>query len=209
MTEGGLMCDPGRGMSSRRATSDGFTLIELMIVVVIIGVLAVLAVYGVRKYISNAKSAEARNEIGQMAKDAVTAYARDSISSTLLAKGALSNGAAKLCQSASQSVPPTIAQVTAHKYQSAQSDWNTDSGTPWTGFACLKFSIEEPQYYMYSYTATTSSTAAATVGDTFFAAAQSDLTGNGITSLFQIEGQINSGFVISISPQILEVRPDE
>ena len=74
-------------------------------VVVIIGVLAVLAINGVRKYIANAKSAEARNSLGQITKDAATAYARDSISSTVLAKGALSNGAAKLCQSASLSVP--------------------------------------------------------------------------------------------------------
>src|SRR5687767_379950 len=39
----------------------GFTLVELMIVVAIIGVLAALAIYGVRKYLTNAKSAEARS----------------------------------------------------------------------------------------------------------------------------------------------------
>lgn len=182
---------------------------ELMIVVVIIGVLAVLAINGVRKYIANAKSAEARNALGQMTKDAVTAYARDSVSSTMLAKGTLSNGAQKFCQSASQSVPTTIAPVTARKYQSAASDWNFDSGTAGKGFACLKFSLEEPQYYMYSYTATTANTTGPTVGDTFIAAAQGDLDGNGLTSLFQIEGQISAGYVVSTSPTILEVRPDE
>lgn len=178
-------------------------------VVVIIGVLAVLAINGVRKYIANAKSAEARNALGQMTKDAVTAYSRDSISSTLLANGTLSNGASKLCQSASLSVPTTIATVTGRKYQSMASDWTTDSATVGKGFACLKFSIEEPQYYMYSYTATTANTTGATVGDTFIAAAQGDLDGNGVTSLFQIEGQINAGYALSTSPQIIEVRPDE
>src|SRR4249920_3843289 len=65
----------------------GFTLVELMIVVAIVGILAALAIYGVRKYMSNAKTAEARNGIGQMAKDSVTAYFKEGMAGTVLPMG--------------------------------------------------------------------------------------------------------------------------
>jgi hypothetical protein len=41
------------------------------------------------------------------------------------------------------------------------------------------------------------------------AAAQGDLNGDGILSLFQITGTIASTNVLNIAPNMLEVRPDE
>lgn len=50
----------------RRALSSGFTLVELMVVVAIVGVLAALATYGVRKYVLEAKKAEASSMLVQI-----------------------------------------------------------------------------------------------------------------------------------------------
>jgi len=47
-----------------RKRAHGFTLIELMIVVVIVGILSALGIYGVRNYINKAKTAEAREVVG-------------------------------------------------------------------------------------------------------------------------------------------------
>jgi type IV pilus assembly protein PilA len=192
------------GLSQKKG-KEGFTLIELMIVVAIVGILAVLAIYGVRKYLANAKTAEARNSLGQIGKDAAAEYEKESMTSAVLAQSASAALSRALCPSATAKVPAAVASIQGKKYQSSYADWNTDAAAN-AGFACLKFTMDAPQYYMYGYTTTG---AAGASGQSFTATAEGDLNGDTVTSLFSLTGAINSSYVLNIAPNMAESNPEE
>jgi type IV pilus assembly protein PilA len=121
-----------------------------MIVVAIIGVLAALAIYGVRKYLSSAKTSEAKNTVGAITRGAAAAYERETTASQVVVEGALSSAISNdLCGSAT-AVPTAVPKGTKYQPNTAEgSDFET--GDTVTGWKCLKFSLTQPIYYQYSY----------------------------------------------------------
>jgi len=149
---------------------DGFTLVELMIVVAIIGVLAALAIYGVSRYLKHSKTAEATRNLGSIETGSKNAFQQETDTSG-------TGGGPFVHQfcPAGAAVPTT--PPSAAKTKVVATEWNLPA---WT---CLKFSINEPQFYSYTYAASGTGTAAL-----YTATANGDLDGNGTTSVFELTG---------------------
>jgi type IV pilus assembly protein PilA len=202
---------------ARRAGRRGFTLIELMIVVAIIGILAVLAVFGVRKYLANAKTAEARNNIGEINRLAISAYEHENSTAELIGLGAV--GAANIHQLCGTSAIVPAAVPVNKKYQPNPTPGNDfETGSTTVGWKCLKFEIMSPVNFSYSYVKGAAaggaggSHAPVPGGAAWVVEAQGDLNGDGVNSSFVTGGQVtaaaNGAAAVPFST-ISEVDPEE
>ena len=149
--------------------------------VAMVGVLAALGIYGTRRYLAAAKTAEAKSSIGAIARGARYAFENEQ-----------PDGSHKLCGSA-VSVPANVPSGT--KYMPATSGADFDTGDADNGWKCLKFSMTHPIYYQYHYNRGAGYLApAVSPGPSGFeAAARGDLDADGVTSLFAITGAESGG----------------
>jgi type IV pilus assembly protein PilA len=185
-----------------------------MIVVVIIGILAMLAIFGVRKYLANAKSAEATNTIGAINRASVAAYERETSPSEIMVGKSSAVTLHNLCAS-SAAVPATDAAIQKKKYganPAANVDYHIGAGAPPTGWVCLRFEMSEPQYYRYKYTLGAAAGLATNVtppaGAGWLSEARGDLNGDGNFSGFITGGKIVNGQAITFT-QVAQASPEE
>lgn len=147
-----------------------------------LGVAATLAIYGVRRYLSNAKLAEARNTLGVLGRDLVATWEQED-----------GKPRAKKKLASYPPVPRTVPRGV--KYQSSSADWKA--------WAPLHFEMTAPQYFQYEIKA-------AKDGESAEIIARGDLNGDGKTSelklLVKVERPSN---VLVTAPAIHETDADE
>ncbi|XXR41204.1 prepilin-type N-terminal cleavage/methylation domain-containing protein [Sorangium sp. So ce375] len=199
----------GAKWAARGRGQRGFSLVELMLVGGLLTILGALATQGVSKYLVLAKTAEAKQTIGGIARAVVASADRLQASST-------SAVAQPLCSDA-VTVPNAFYRVQGHKYQPDPRpgvDYNT--GSPTVGWKCLGFEVTQPQSYQYRYRLGGSPMP---VSKTHFpedvpldrrwaAYARGDLDGDGTHAWFALEGYLKDGQVL-FAASIGSLDPDE
>ncbi len=164
----------------KKLNKRGFTLIELMIVVAILGILAAVAIPAFINYMRKAKTSEATLNIDRIFEGGVTYFEAEHV-----ARG--------VTGTILQHCLPLTAAWTPDATPNSEKYLASDHATKWTNavspgitWKALDFAMGDNFYYAYQFLNVLGTSAPlTTAGMAFYAAARGDLDGDGVPSLFE------------------------
>jgi type IV pilus assembly protein PilA len=159
-----------------REKRSGFTLVELMIVVAIIGILAAVAIPAFTRYVRKARTSEAAGHLNKEWMGSIAYYEADHTSSNgMVLTKEFPGPTAAWAQAVECGCEPSA-------YCPLSTVWSTDGI-----WQALAFALPDPYHYMPGYTASGTG-----VGAVFTAFAKGDLNCNSTLARFSREGAVNS-----------------
>ena len=163
----------------RSRLEKGFTLIELMIVVAIIGILAAVAIPAFMKNSRKAKTTEATTNVKKL-YDGARSYFEEEVN----ARGSITPIAKQFPATPAVSTAPALTACCAaagKKCAPAPALWTDPS------WQALKFSMDDPHYYAYTYLSSGTD-----LTSQFTARANGDLDCDTTYSTFEMVGSIQA-----------------
>jgi len=173
-----LVPDVTRGghLVSVRDKQAGFTLMELMIVVVIIGILAAIAIPAFSDYMQRARSTEAMDNLKGMFVGAAAYYGREQWRTRAVEVSVSTSAATSHCTvvGATTSAPPDASKSVI--------DWHAES----TSFEHIGFTTRDPVYFQYEIGGGDGLCSHNGSEPLYSFRAYGDLDGDSVTSLYEL-----------------------
>jgi type IV pilus assembly protein PilA len=190
-------------MKKLLSKKEGFTLIELMIVVAIIGILAAIAIPAFINYVKRSKTSEAGSNLKSLFQGAAAYYDAENWGQGMVTAGGTA-AASTHCTvgNANQSTTPNDSKQVI--------DWQAEANA--AEFTALNFAPADPLYYDYNVTeADGTSNCGNVFNDTniYTFSANGDLDNDTVLSTFSLSAGTNPDNALYRAPGIYSVDPLE